>query len=88
MSSEFVARYRGFLRRDMSAIPPRTDQDPEPSTSSGTDNSFRAGGLRIFILLIIFLLPRLLSWRNGTGLEDHDSVRYLMEVQALAVIAF
>jgi len=88
MSSEFVARYRGFLRRDMSAIPPRTDQDPEPSTSSGTDNSFRAGGLRIFILLIIFLLPRLLSWRNGTGLEDHDSVRYLMEVQALAKLDF
>src|SRR5947208_1607609 len=88
MSSEFVARYRGFLRRDMSAIPPRTNQDPEPSTSSGTDNSFRAGGLRIFILLIIFLLPRLLSWRNGTGLEDHDSVRYLMEVQALAKLDF
>src|SRR5436190_17100357 len=89
MSSELVARHRSFLRRDMFAgMPPRLGQDPEPSTSSGTESSFRAGGLRFFILLIIFLLPRLLSWRNGTGLEDHDSVRYLMEVQALAKLDF
>src|SRR5207249_3945981 len=85
MSSELVARHRSFLRRDMFAgMPPRLGQDPEPSTSSGTESSFRAGGLRFFILLAIFLLPRLMSWRNGTGLEDHDSIRYLMEVRALA----
>jgi 4-amino-4-deoxy-L-arabinose transferase-like glycosyltransferase len=68
--------------------PQRLGQDPDASTSSESARSYHVGSLRIFILLGIFLLPRILSWKNTTGLEDHDSVRYLMEVRSLAKLDF
>src|SRR5205809_919524 len=39
-------------------------------------------------LLIVYLLPRVLSWKNATVLEDHDSVRYLAQTKTFLTLKF